>query len=89
MLRCPACRTRRATYESLQAHIDKTGHRQCGCGGYHYPHRPGSPCCETNPMATYHRAAREGATDEELEEIEIDLIFFGPGRPLLRWPSDP
>lgn len=89
MLRCPACRTRRATYESLQRHILKTGHKQCACGGYLYPHRPGSKCCDQNPMAAYHRAARDGATDDELEEIAMDLIFFGPGKPLLRWPEAP
>jgi len=25
--------------------------RTCGCSGYHYPHRPGSPLCEHNPRA--------------------------------------
>lgn len=44
--RCPGCRTRRATWQSLLAHVANTGHKACDCGmGYHHPHRPGSRGC--------------------------------------------
>lgn len=46
MVRCPGCRTRRATFVSMLKHVDKTGHKVCECGhGRHYPHRPGSGGC--------------------------------------------
>jgi hypothetical protein len=46
MLRCPDCRTRRASFVSLLAHLRKTRHRACDCGcGRPYPHRPGSRGC--------------------------------------------
>jgi hypothetical protein len=60
MLRCPDCRTRRATFTSMVRHLTQTQHRVCTCGGYWYPHRPGSPCCEGNPRALVNRAVREG-----------------------------
>ena len=44
--RCPGCRTRRATWQSLLAHVAKTGHKACDCGmGYWFPHRPGTRGC--------------------------------------------
>lgn len=84
--RCPACRTRFATWVAMKEHVEKTGHRLCLCGGYHYPHRPGSPQCEENPMAAYNIAKAQGASDEELDDIEMDIMLFGKGRPLTRWP---
>lgn len=45
----------------MAAHIASSGHATCTCGGYWYPHRPGSPCCELHPLATHNRAWREGA----------------------------
>lgn len=37
----PLCRWKR---------LEKPNQRACGCGGgYHYPHRIGSPLCEHNP----------------------------------------
>ncbi len=65
-LRCPECRTRRATYTSLTAHITRTGHDFCRCGGYLYTHRPGSPCCDSNPDAAVHRVIREGDTEARI-----------------------
>jgi hypothetical protein len=59
-------------------HKEKSGHRKpCTCGGYHYPHRPGSPCCETNKHPTYHRALREGSSDEDIIDAFIDDALFG------------
>ncbi len=61
-------------------------HSTCGCGGYHWPHRPGSPCCDSNPMATLHRALRaKGATDEELLDLEDDAVWHSPGKPITNW----
>lgn len=79
MLRCPACRTRRATYASMQKHIQESGHKLCSCGGYPYKHRPGSPCCDQNPLAPFHDAVRRGVLREE-EWFEFGVEFGGvPG----------
>ena len=83
-LRCPACRSRRATYQSLQAHIDATGHKLCACGGYHYAHRPGSPCCTANPRSAYNLALRADEPDEVLQEILVEMAWHHPGLPLRR-----
>lgn len=89
MLRCPACRTRFALFSSLQKHLEKTGHKLCDCGGggvYHYKHRPGSPYCLHNPMAPVRLAMlQSNVTDEELQEIEIEIAVNGQGRPLRQW----
>lgn len=86
MLRCPSCRTRFAFFTSLLAHVEKTGHKACGCGGYKFKHRPGSPMCEANPMAAVHRASKQpGITDEELAEIEMDCVWYGSGKPMTNW----
>lgn len=39
----PLCRVRR---------LEKPNQRACGCGGYHYPHRSGSPLCDKNPASS-------------------------------------
>ena len=45
-VRCPECRTRRATFVAMLRHVSATGHKVCDCGhGRHYPHRPGSAGC--------------------------------------------
>ena len=92
--RCPQCRTRRATFVGILDHIEKSGHELCGCGGYHYPHRPNSPLCDRNGMATYNRAVKAGATEEELLDISIDmiietmnLIWVKPKKLLTSWPE--
>lgn len=84
--RCPGCRTRRASILSLINHALKAGHAACICGGYDYPHRPGSPCCESNPASTYNRAMREGASDEELLDVAIDLLWDSPGKAMTEFP---
>ena len=82
MLRCPECRSRRATYQSMLAHIKATGHKLCTCGGYHYAHRPGSPFCQANPCAAYYHAWRAGEPQEVLDEILLDTAWSAPGKPL-------
>lgn len=62
-LRCPECRTRRTTYAAMRRHIVRTSHAHCNCAGYHFAHRPGSPCCEHNRDADVHRAIRSGDTE--------------------------
>jgi hypothetical protein len=78
-LRCPECRTRRTTFSSMIKHIDVSGHSLCKCGGYHYAHRPRSPCCTVNPWSTYNQAVRAGASDEELDGIGMDIVWDVPG----------
>lgn len=68
-VRCPDCRTRRASFVSMLKHIDATGHSTCTCGGYHYPHRPGSTYCERNPLSGAWLAQRYGASDAEVADI--------------------
>ena len=92
--RCPQCRTRRATFVGVLNHMEKSGHELCGCGGYHYPHRPNSPLCDRNEMATYNRAVKAGATEEELLDISIDMLLEAidpicvkPKKLLTSWPE--
>lgn len=73
----------------LLLHCAAHDHRVCSCGGYHYPHRPGSPCCNENPMAPLHRAMREGAEDIDIEDIEMDCVWHGAGREMKTWPDKP
>jgi len=51
----------------------------CRCGGYHFTHRPGSPHCEANPRVDINRAKRAGATDDQLDELRLDLAWSGVG----------
>lgn len=87
MLRCPVCRTRRTTAVAMREHLRKwEDHDQvCVCGGYHYPHRPGSPCCVENPLAHVNRALRAG---EELDpiDIEVELAWHNRSRPVAQCP---
>lgn len=85
--RCPQCRTRRTSFTALLRHCATHGHALCGCGGYHFKHRLGSPCCVHNPMAPVHIALREGADIEQALEIQDDVIWFAPGKPMKEWPN--
>ena len=85
MLRCPECRSRRTTYKSMQLHVKVSGHKLCTCGGYHYPHRPGSPFCEQNPRSAYYHALRADEPDEVLLEILVDMAWNLPGKPLSKY----
>lgn len=78
MLRCPVCRTRRVSFLSMLRHLSQWGHgAACKCGGYHYPHRPGSPCCVENSLAHVNRAIRAG---EELDPIDVMVERAWHGR---------
>lgn len=72
-------------YGLFTQHLRGSGHRLCNCGGYHYAHRPGSPYCHGNPMSIVRQAIREGATDEQVVEIEMDVLVSHPGKPFRRW----
>lgn len=86
ILRCPECRTRRKSFDLFTKHLRETGHRVCNCGGYWYPHRPGSPYCEQNAMSAVRIAARqEGITADELLEIAVDCAWEKAGRPFTKW----
>jgi len=83
-VRCGICGTRRASFVSLMKHQGDKGHQKpCTCGGYHFPHRPGSPCCEGNAYVTLERAKRAGASHEELLEAFISDALFGKHKPNL------
>jgi hypothetical protein len=82
MLRCPVCRSRRATYASMMSHKASSTHSgPCNCGGYHHPHRPGSACCDSNPQVRGNRARREGASDEDLLDAMIDDALLCEHKP--------
>ena len=82
MLRCPVCRSRRATYTALLAHKAAARHNgPCDCGGYPHPHRPGSACCEKNPQVRGNRAYRAGASDEDRLEAMIDNALLNEHKP--------
>lgn len=37
-------------------------------------------------MATLHRAMREGgADDQELDDLEMDTVWHGSGKPMTNW----
>ena len=85
-VRCPECRTRRASFVSLLKHVEKSGHKLCRCGGYHYAHRPFSPFCVQNPMSDVNVARQQGGCSaDELAEIAVTCAWEKPGRPFTRW----
>lgn len=76
--RCPECRTRRTDFVKLLEHVQTSKHKLCGCGGYRYVHRPGSPFCESNPLSALLMADRYGATDDDLQRIRDYLTIEHP-----------
>ena len=76
MVRCPQCRTRRATYSSLLTHVLKSGHKQCDCGGYHYKHRPGNPLCKENVFSSIrHAMLVSDLTDGEVLDAMAEILW--------------
>lgn len=73
-VRCPGCRSRRASFVSLLAHVKQSGHTLCKCGSYHYPHRPRSGCCEKNPMGLVRSAERADAPQYVVDELVNDYL---------------
>lgn len=68
--RCPVCRTRRKTWEAVRDHQQRCGHLYaCRCGGFHFPHRPGSSACDLSPRNTYYRALRNGVPKNDAEAL--------------------
>lgn len=53
----------------------------CICMGYHFPHRPGSACCEQHPLHLAHRARRAGADQETLRTLYAEEAFDNPPKP--------
>ena len=83
MLRCPVCVTRRTTFAAMQRHKAATGHlAPCNCGGYAFPHRPGSGCCELNPYAEFNAARRAGLRGDDLLDAFIDSTMNGRHKPV-------
>lgn len=81
-LRCKICRTRRATFAAMVEHEKSSGHRRpCTCGGHHFPHRPGSPLCDSNPYVRRNRAIAEGASPDDVLEALIDDILLNDHQP--------
>jgi hypothetical protein len=80
MFRCPECRTRRANWHLFTKHIEEAQHKVCTCGGYHYPHRPGSPYCTRNAWSEYREAQRRDVDDDTLKDIVVHTAFETRGR---------
>lgn len=83
-LRCPQCRTRRTSGHAMALHRLKCIRPLCTCEGVPFEgglaaHRPGTVGCDQHPMAGLHRAERYGATPEQLQEIERELLARRPG----------
>ena len=80
--RCPVCGTRRTDWNLLVAH------QRQHVPGYHHPHRPSSPFCESRPTSGVAAAIRAGwePTDDELLDALIEVTLTTAGRPLRQWP---
>lgn len=59
----------------MQEHIKASGHVLCVCGGYWYPHRPGSPCCERNKLGAFNVCKREGVVGDDLTDVFIECCL--------------
>lgn len=65
--------------------VDRIKRPVCKCDGGllvkngSIPHRPGAKCCLLNPAHPWYRAQREGASQEDLMEIAIELAWEGEG----------
>lgn len=81
--RCPGCRTRRSTPQSLLRHLKATGHRACNCGhvsygGTAFPHRPGSTFCIHNPLSALWVAMRQCEPPEVLRDVAHYIVADAP-----------
>jgi hypothetical protein len=74
--RCPECRTRRTDPHLMVLHIFKCKRPLCHCLRVTHPHRPGSfPLCEQNFYSDILKAALEGATREDVENILLERAW--------------
>lgn len=83
-LRCPECRTRRTDAHAMTVHLFSCVRPLCTCEGVPFvgglaAHRPGTRGCVHHPLAGLDRAARYGASSEELEAIERRIRAELPG----------
>lgn len=83
-LRCPNCRTRRTDPIAMREHMLVCAKGFCTCEGVPFErglgtHRKGTRGCVHHPFAGLDRAARHGATDAELAEIEQRIKAELPG----------
>lgn len=74
-LRCPNCRTRRTDPHAMAEHVRNCSRETCNCEGVPFErglgtHRKGTRGCQHHPFAGLDRAARHGATPDELAQIE-------------------
>lgn len=60
------------------AHVRATGHRACGCGGYHYKHRPGSPHCHSNPLSLLRDVLRREDDDDAITGLAANITEERP-----------
>lgn len=82
--RCPQCRTRRTDARAMSDHVARCIRPLCTCEGVPFAnglaaHRPGTIGCDHHPFAGLHRAARYGASDAELDDIERRIRSGLPG----------
>lgn len=76
MIRCNECRTRRSSYFLMLLHRELHKEcRPCTCGGYHFPHRKGSPYCYSNPKAELRHALRRCESDEDVLDVLVDMAW--------------
>jgi hypothetical protein len=81
-LRCPECRTRRTDPRSMVLHVLKCKRPLCHCLRVTHPHRPGSyPLCEQSLYSDVLKAALEGASEEEVDDIFLEIVLANPGKP--------
>lgn len=87
-LRCPECRTRRTDRRLMTEHRIWCKRPLCHCmTGATFPHRPGSfKTCTCHPLAGMFLALAYGATDEEAQDIAIEIALSGGGRPAVECP---
>lgn len=83
-LRCPNCRTRRTDPVAMRNHMPVCSKPFCFCEGVPFEkglahHRPGTRGCEKHPLAGLDRAARHGASEAELADIERRIRAELPG----------
>jgi hypothetical protein len=83
-LRCPNCRTRRTDPRKMAEHVAQCLQDSCSCEGVPFErglgtHRKGTRGCMHHPLAGLDRAARHGASDSELANIERRIRAELPG----------
>lgn len=60
---------RHCTHTTFYPDKERQNRPVCRCGGYHFNHRPGSPCCNQHPLGLLNSARRADAPEEVLREL--------------------